>query len=380
MNVLHFGAGNIGRGFIGEILSKNDCTIVFVDVNEALIDQLNQDRKYTLHYADDSGEKVEVTNVSGINSNMEHDKLLTAFNEADLVTLSVGPNVLPFVAKTIYEGLMARYRAGNQIKLDVVACENMIGAGDHLRNVVRKQIADEEFLAYFNERIGFPNAAVDRIVPISDEIKGIDVLAERYSEWVIDKTEMKNQQLVLQGVNYVDDLAPYIERKLFIINTGHGAAAYTGWWLGHQTVVEAFGDQRVLKRFKEVTHDTATLLNKKWSWDALELENYIEKSIERFQNPFIKDRLSRVARTPIRKLGNRERFVRPLIELAEYGIHSNALIEVIGCVLNYSDTSDPEASQLQQMLREKTVSEVVAEICGITDESLLTQINEAYER
>ncbi|MGL5342909.1 MAG: mannitol-1-phosphate 5-dehydrogenase, partial [Lactococcus garvieae] len=65
---VHFGAGNIGRGFIGEILYKNGFEIAFVDVNEKIINALNEEKKYTIDLAEEAHEKIQVQSVSGINN------------------------------------------------------------------------------------------------------------------------------------------------------------------------------------------------------------------------------------------------------------------------------------------------------------------------
>ena len=68
MNAVHLGAGNIGRGFIGEILAKNGFHITFVDVNETIIQALKERKSYTIELADASHQQINVENVIGLNN------------------------------------------------------------------------------------------------------------------------------------------------------------------------------------------------------------------------------------------------------------------------------------------------------------------------
>lgn len=161
---VHFGAGNIGRGFIGEILFENGFEIAFVDVNETIIDALNQRHSYEIEIAEEGQRHIAVSGVCGINNRLNPEEVVTAISTADLVTTAIGPNILPFIAGLVAQGIEARREAGNTQPLDVLACENMIGGSAFLYEEVKKHLS-EEGLAYAVEFVGFPNAAVDRIVP-----------------------------------------------------------------------------------------------------------------------------------------------------------------------------------------------------------------------
>lgn len=377
MKAVHFGAGNIGRGFIGEVLAENDFEITFVDVNREIINALNERNGYVIELADESKKQIEVRHVTGINNQENPQAVITALGEADLVTTAIGPNILPFIAELIAKGIEQREKIQNTISLDIIACENMIGGSAFLEKEVRKHLSQVDFLEKY---IGFPNAAVDRIVPLQKYEDPLFVQVEPFKEWVIADHERKNKEIELEGVLYVAELEPYIERKLFSVNTGHATAAYTGALLGYQTIDEAMQDALVVAQLKSVLHETGNLLIAKWGFDEKQHEQYIEKIIQRFQNNYISDTISRVARTPLRKLGNQERFTRPILELKERDLVSPHLTATMGIIFNYYDPNDEQSCELYEMKQTKNIEELIQTVTGINDQKMIGAIKQNVER
>lgn len=379
MQATHFGAGNIGRGFIGEILAENGFAIDFVDINETIINALNERNAYTIQLADESQKEIHVSNVDGLNNQTNPDAVIASVSHADIVTTAIGPNILPFIAELIAKGIQKRRSEGNTTPLDVIACENMIGGSQFLFEKVQTFLSAED-MDYVERYIGFPNAAVDRIVPIQHHEDPLFVSVEPFSEWVIDATQSKNKELRLEGVEYVEDLEPYIERKLFSVNTGHATVAYTGAYEGYTTIDEAIADQRVLDKLRAVLGETGSLLINKWNFDEEKHFAYIDKIVSRFENKYISDSISRVARTPIRKLGYDERFIRPIRELKERGLAYTNLVDVVAMVLNYDDQNDEQSVELQDLLKEKAVLEVIQQVTGLKDDELIAEIAARYQK
>lgn len=373
MKATHFGAGNIGRGFIGEILAKNGFSIEFVDINETIINALMSRKGYTIELAEESKQQIQVANVTGINNQKNPEAVIDSVATSQIVTTAIGPNILPFIAELIAKGIQKR--RANQVteKLDVIACENMIGGSQFLFEKVKAYLTQED-LDYVNQYVGFPNAAVDRIVPIQHHDDPLFVSVEPFSEWVVDKTQMKNPELVLSDVEYVDDLEPYIERKLFSVNTGHASVAYTGASLGYQTIDEAIADEKVLTTLENVLKETGSLLIAKWQFDPQVHQAYAQKIVARFKNPYISDAITRVARTPIRKLGYDERFIRPIRELHDRNLSYQQLLTVVGLIFNYRDEKDEQSVELQKMLQNESLEAVVRKVTQLTDETLIAEI------
>lgn len=375
MKATHFGAGNIGRGFIGEILHQNGFSIDFVDINETIIDALKERNSYEIELAAAEKKHIKVEQVTGINNQKDPEAVIASVATSDIVTTAIGPNILPFIAELIAKGIQKRRLEGNDTPLDVIACENMIGGSQFLLNKVR-EFLNEEDLSYVDDFIGFPNAAVDRIVPMQQHEDPLFVSVEPFCEWLVDDTQSKAKQIRLDNVGYVSDLTPYIERKLFSVNTGHATTAYTGNYYRYTTIGEAIADDKVLNQLKAVLQETGNLLIAKWDFARSQHEQYIQKIIERFKNPYISDDVSRVARTPIRKLGYDERFIRPIREAKERGLAYQSLVNVVAMILQYDDPNDEESVRLQKMLKENSVADVIYEVTGLSDASIVDEIVE----
>lgn len=378
MKAVHFGAGNIGRGFIGEVLVANGFTVDFVDVNETIVDALNERGSYQIGYAAPGEEKIDISGVKAINNGKNPEAVVQAIQEANIITTAIGPNILPYIAELIAQGLQARRQAGVSEPIDVIACENMIGGTDFLHQEVDKYLTDQD-QDYIDRYVGFPNAAVDRIVPEQHHEDALFVSVEPFKEWVVDQTHSKAKNIRLDGVLYVDNLEPYIERKLFSVNAGHASVAYSGAAKGYQTIGQALEDGTILERLKAVLKETSSLLIAKWNFKEADMAAYREKIVERFQNPMIVDQVNRVGRTPIRKLGYNERFIRPIRELKERGLDYSALLTVVGLAFNFDNPQDDQSVALQEKLQKQSLEEVIQDVTGLDDADLIHEIKAAVE-
>ena len=358
MKAVHFGAGNIGRGFVGLLLHEAGYEVVFADVADALISQLASASSYEVH---EVGENAAVKTVSGfraLNSGTEEAAVVAEIATADLVTTAVGPHILKFVAPVIARGIAGR--SPSLAPLQVMACENAINATDLLHSEV--EAAWDGAAGDLSSAAVFANTAVDRIVPNQAPGQGLDVTVETFYEWVIDRTPFAGEAPVIPGATFVDELGPYIERKLFTVNTGHASAAYFGYGAGLEKISDAMADASVAARVRAVLEETKQLLVAKHGFVETEQEAYVQKILSRFTNPYLPDTVNRVGRAPLRKLGRHERFIGPAAELAERGITPIALLDAMSAALRFDDGADDEAVELARMLSEMDAAEAVERI------------------
>lgn len=373
MNALHFGAGNIGRGFIGLLLSSNGFQVSFADVSDVLIDAIKEEGKYRVILADESHEAISVEGVLGINSAKEPEALKEAVLQADLITTAVGVSIVPHIGRALLHGIKERLHQEKITPFSIIACENAVGATKVLKDALYEGLSEEE-RALAEEYIGFPNSAVDRIVPMQKNENLLDVQVEPFFEWVVEEDAVKGDLLNLKGVHYVKDLTPYIERKLFTVNTGHAATAYLGLLKGHETVLQAMGDEEVEDAVRGVLQETSDYIVKNYGFEEKEHKAYVEKILGRFKNPYISDDLTRVARSPIRKISPSDRFVKPALGLLSLGEEPKNLAGAIAALLLYVNEEDPEAVTLQKDLKERGLSEVLHKYAGLSEENPLAQL------
>lgn len=377
MKAVHFGAGNIGRGFVGLLLHEGGYEVVFSDVADALVDAINAADSYTVHEAGPGGVDHVVTGFRAINSRTDPDAVAAEIATADVVTTAVGPTVLRFVAPAIVAGLTKR--SPDAAPLQVMACENAIGATDLLRAEIETAagVDAEELLA----RATFANTAVDRIVPAQAPGAGVDVTVEPYFEWAIESRVFGGALPSIPGAHFVENLAPYIERKLFTVNTGHAAAAYFGAQHGIARISDALADDTIAASVTAALEETSAVLVATHGLDAAELAEYRATILERFRNPELVDTVQRVGRQPLRKISRHERFVGPAAMAAEHGLSTRALVAAIAAALAFDDAEDEQSVELQELLRTDDAVTFTTRTTGLDPEHpLFPSIRDAVQK
>jgi mannitol-1-phosphate 5-dehydrogenase len=367
MKAVHFGAGNIGRGFVGLLLHNAGYEVLFSDVNGDLIAQLAAADEYRVREVGPDAREWTVNGFRAINSAEDPDGLVAELASADVATTAVGPTVLRFVAPSIAAGLLARPEGS--APLQVMACENAINATDLLRAEVEKALGDRTDAL---DRAVFANTAVDRIVPNQEPGQGLDVTVEDFFEWVIDRTPFGAAVPEIPEATFVDDLAPYIERKLFTVNTGHATLAYHGFAAGAESQSDAMAIPEVAEEVRAVLGETKQLLVAKHGLGEDEQQRYLEKNLKRFANPDLADTVARVGRQPLRKLSRHERFIGPAAELAERGLPYDALVRAVTAALLFDVPEDPQSVELGEKLASLSAADFVREVTGLEDDHPLT--------
>lgn len=374
---IQFGAGNIGRGFIGYLLNNAGYDLVFADVFDNVIDLINKDRAYTIHVKDVENEDIRVEGISAVNST--RDEVIDEIAESSIITTAVGPLNLAKIADKLASGIRKRYEENSDKYLNIIACENAIKASESLKGYVYEKLS-EEVKAYADKFVGFPNCSVDRIVPPSKNENPLDVTVENYYEWNVEEAGFKGEIPQIEGMNLVGNLEAYIERKLFTLNTGHASTAYLGTLKGYETIDQSINDTEIEDKVRKIMQESGEALIAKFGFNKEDHFAYIEKIIKRFKNPYLNDDVKRVGREPIRKLSINERFVKPINTALEYNLQIDNLLYGLAAGLHFRSEDDTQAVELEKDIANLGLKSTIENITGIKDIKIIEKIKENYEK
>ncbi len=314
--IVIFGAGKIGRSFIGQLFARAGFEVVFIDIDQNVINELNRQKNYNVVIkSDKSDEMINVQHVRGILAH-DHELIVKELTNCSLTALSVGQKGLPFIIPLLAKGIMERHH-DKKPALDIIIAENMRNAGDY----INKQIADHlpsEFP--LNDMAGFIETSIGKMVPIMtlSEIQEdpLQVFAEPYNTLILDRNAFKNPIPEVKGLAPKDNIKAWVDRKLFIHNLGHAAAAYIGHYHlpDAKYMYEVLADDLVKELTLHAMKESADILMNKYpgEFTASRLHEHIEDLIHRFQNKALGDTVFRVGCDLPRKLGSEDRLVCPI--------------------------------------------------------------------
>ncbi len=372
---VQFGAGNIGRGFLGQLFYESGYATTFIDVVQEVIDGLNARGEYPLRIVGDTVEEEVIKNVSAVHAT-DQDAVAQAIAEADFGATAVGVTVLPRIAPALAAGLARRFELSNA-PLNFVICENMIGAGPFLREEVRKYLPDEHHDA-LDAKVGFVEASIGRMVPVmTDELKTEDpllVCVEPYCELPVDRAGFKGPIPELAHMKVLDNFEAYVERKLFVHNMSHATGAYLGYLRGHEYIWQAVQDPVIRKKIEAALDETCRGLAKRHGMDLDELRAHGSDLLHRYENKALGDQVARIAKDPIRKLGPNDRLVGSGLMCLEQGIEPVNVAFATAAAFHFDHSDDEAAQQVQEIRANHGLEGVFREVCGIEPGSPLAQL------
>lgn len=379
MKALHYGGGNIGRGFIGLLLFQSGYHLVFADVVPALIDSMNHQQRYRVITLGQTQSIHEVNDIRAVD--LRSADCFAEVVDADLITTAVGVRNLEGVADSLAAGLCLRKEHGIEKPLNILACENALNATDLLAELIKNKLplAMQE---YVESHVGFANVAVDRIAPNVKlpNPQPLDSYVEEFYEWDIEKKHLKGN-LPIQGATFVDELGPYLERKLFLLNGIHAIVAYAGYQRGYETIDQAIGDEEIFQLATAVQAEAIEgLLHSHSSLSKDGLNKYARTIIRRFQNEHLHDEIARVGRDPLRKLGDQDRLITPLLRCLDAGVMPNHLIEGIAAAYGFFNADDPQAVELREMIGRHGIEQAVRKVSAIESNAIITAIAQNYQQ
>jgi len=379
-----FGAGNVGRGFIGQLFSESGYNVIFVDIDEPLIAALNARRAYTIRLVDNERAKeVTIASVRALHT-QEMEAVTSALAEADIAATAVGVRALPRVAPLVAAGIDRRATTGRQTPLNVIVCENMKDAAATCRRMVSAHMPAAHH-DYLQAHVGFVDTVIGRMVPPpTPEMRAQDpslIAVEPYTELPVDRAGFAGTIPEIVGMEPCDNFAAYTARKLYVHNCGHAMLAYLGYLRRHAFCYRALEDTAIRPLFERALAESKQGIAAAYGVDPAWLDTYIADITRRLANRALGDTIARLGRDPLRKLGPADRLVGAARMAKAAGVAPGALSWGIAAGYCFDDPDDPLAVTLQRHIASDGLADVLADVSGIqADEPLAGLVQDRYRK
>ena len=375
-----YGAGNIGRGFIGKVFADSGYEVCFLDIMQEIIDDMNARGEYHVRIVSNAGEEDTVVKpVRAVNSLAE--QAIDEIVNCDIMATAVGVNVLPKIAPVIAKGVAARMERNGR-PLDIILCENQLGADEMMRGWINEKLTDDQRV-WADENLGLVEASIGRMVPpLTPEMRAQDrllICVEPYSELPVDRDAFRGEIPDLKGLIPYSPFEFYIKRKLFLHNGGHALCAYLGYEKGYEYIWQAIADPEIYEAARASMIASAAALVAKFGEGVREnVMSNVTDLLFRFQNKALKDTVARVGADPVRKLRRNDRIVGAALFAIEQGVDPAPIVKGIAAALKFDRAEDATAPEIQRTLREQGIDFVMRQYMGLSpDELLYGMIKEA---
>lgn len=373
---LIFGAGKIGQGFIGDLLHEDGYEIIFADVSDEVIEEINEKNCYSLFLTNHNYEEKIIDNVFALSLLKNQEQIIEAITQVDIITTSVMKTNLVSVAPILAKGLKRRLDEGRSRVL-VMACENAIMGTDTLVNLM----IDTNIITLdqLKEIGSYPNTGVDRFV-FGGIYKGKEGTAVSDShELAIERQKLDDpDSKPITGAEYVDNLEAVLKRKIYLVNCWLAITSYIGYTKGYKMVDEALRDEDIQKIVRKAVIESAAGLERKFGFSNDEMNDYINdmiiKRYDDYNQEGINDPVARVARQPIRKVSPDDRIMGPAYIAAEYNLPNEHLLYGAAYVFKYDNPEDDEAVKLQEYIKIHGIETAIEKFSGLKQGSEMFQL------
>ncbi len=388
-SILIFGAGKIGRSFIGQLFGLSGYEVVFSDIDAELVKLLNHRKSYTVVIKGEKEKELRVSNVRAINGRDEQ-AVTEEIGHTEIMAISVGKNALPRIIPVIAKGIAKRFENRENSPIDIIIAENMRAAHEYIHEQLKSHLPEDFPL---DSHVGLIETSIGKMVPImtDEEINKdpLSVFAEPYNRLILDKKGFKNRIPDVKGLIPKENIKAWVDRKAFIHNLGHATAAYFGFFQHPDAtyMYEVLEDENILKFTKEVMLQSADILLEIYPNDftAKDLSAHIDDLLLRFQNRSLKDTIFRVGQDIPRKLGPDDRFMGIIRFAVSRGMPYDKILKAMLYAFRFKATDENGKRAEQDIIFEKYLSRgddyVLQKVCGLNqekDKKLIAQTKEYY--
>lgn len=375
-----WGAGRIGRGFVAPLFRHPGWRCVFVDIDQALVDALNERRRYTILRAAADGISREVIE-GGFRALHTSDRsaLESLFQEEGLLLdVAVHATELQHVADMVAPLIAGRAALPEQPPMDILMNVNMARPDEAFRAGLEEALRGKpRALDFLRKKVGVSGIAAACISPVATEEMlredPLTLINNGYPEQAISETALRGEKPLLPRLRLTKDISREETRKLYTLNMAHALLCYLGLPRGYQTVLETMRDPAIRKMTDQALEEACLGLSMAFGFSEGELSAWKSTVVALLLNPYINDNLRRLGADTRRKLARGDRLVGPAALCMEAGRPPEAIAAAIYAGFFYRN--DDEGTRAVRALTEKQgVKAAVQEICGLPEDHPLARL------
>jgi len=370
-----FGAGKIGRSFIGQLFSCGGYEVVFIDTFKPIIDELNLRGKYKVIIKSDKDEILWIYNVRGVFAGNVQE-VTNEIASAGILAVSVGQNGLSVIMPILAKGLLKRFELDRNFPLDIIIAENLRNAADYFKTALKKLLPP---LYPIDLLTGFVETSIGKMVPImlkkDIEEDILQIFAEPYNTLILDKNAFKNPIPDIEGLAPKQNIKAWVDRKLFIHNLGHVATAYLGN-VSHPDYIflyEALENKKIYTQVRETMQQAADLLLKMYpdEFTVRLLSDHIDDLLGRFQNRALGDTIFRIGSDLMRKLSAEDRLSGAIRLAIDLDLPYDKILYALVCGCHFR-AKDEEGFMLKEDIKfvncyQNDIKSIMTEVCGFNE-------------
>jgi mannitol-1-phosphate 5-dehydrogenase len=377
-----FGAGSVGRGFLGQLFTESGYAVVFVDIDQLVVQTLANQGRYRLHLVNNEEADERIIEPVTAFHVLDTERVADAVASAPLLATAVGSRALTTLADPIAAGLTLRWQRGVITPQTIIICENLRDAPHLLRDAVCSALPSA-CRQHLDERVGWVPAVIARMspVPTSDQRTADPtlIIAEPYKVLPVDRGGFVGPIPNIVGLEAVSPFKAYMDRKLYVHNAGHSVLGYLGYLHGYEYGYQAAADARVRELVEEAMWEASRALIAEYRFDPRTMHDHVSDLLTRFSNMALADPISRLARDPLRKLAPGDRLVGAARLAERHNIEPIGLAWGIAAGLAYDSPDDIHAQTLQARILREGVQGILQSVCGIrADEPLGESVARLY--
>ncbi len=374
---LIFGAGKIGRGFLGHLLTLSGWRITFVDASAELVALLQSRGAYGVKVLGAPEKDATIAGYTAL-SLAETDALAQAVAEHQLIFTAAGGANLGAVGAAMARGLLLRHQQGARGDVNIIICENYKDPAAILRGTIEQQLTEPDLLTWSRAHLGIAETQVLRsCIEPTPEQRAADPLAVQVQDWWVlpcDAEAFRGQPPEIQGLALRRNFRFELTRKVYTYNCSNAIISFLGWLGGADMLADAAHDPRILEVTRQVYAESGEALIREFGFDRQEQANLQAMALEKYQDRRIADTIERNCRDSRRKLSPQDRLLGPANLAVKHGVQPRHLALAIAAALHYAGSDDPGTLEVQQVLAREGLCAALRQFCALEPDSPLAQL------